>query len=232
MPTDLTGTPTSLGIGTYNVDADAPSGLGFNEAMAQIDALIASRLATPAGILSGEIPVWNGSTWVRSSALGMSPSGVSGYPNDVTKFLHGDGSWQSNEIGYDEITASVFPTATSSVTANTVIAGSAYTFDGKPVIMEFHADNVGVPTGTVGLSIAVGLFEGATLINFANMETPATGSQFTAPFNFKLRFTPTAASHTYSIKAWVTSGTGAVFAGTRAGGGNGPAYLRFTRASS
>lgn len=43
MPTDLTGTPTSLGIGTYNVDNDAPSGLGFNEAMAQIDALLVAR---------------------------------------------------------------------------------------------------------------------------------------------------------------------------------------------
>lgn len=50
MPTDLTGTPTSLGIGTYNVDADAPSGLGFNAAMGQIDALIAARatVASPA----------------------------------------------------------------------------------------------------------------------------------------------------------------------------------------
>lgn len=45
MPTDLTGTPTSLGIGTYNVDVDAPSGLGFNEAMAQINALLSGTNA-------------------------------------------------------------------------------------------------------------------------------------------------------------------------------------------
>lgn len=43
MPTDLTGTPTSQGIGTYNTSVDAPSGLGFNGAMAQIDALFAGR---------------------------------------------------------------------------------------------------------------------------------------------------------------------------------------------
>lgn len=43
MATDLTGTPTSQGIGTYNTSADAPSGLGFNAAMAQIDALFAAR---------------------------------------------------------------------------------------------------------------------------------------------------------------------------------------------
>lgn len=43
MPTDLTGTPTALGIGTFNVDVDAPSGLGFNAAMGQIDALLAAQ---------------------------------------------------------------------------------------------------------------------------------------------------------------------------------------------
>lgn len=43
MATDLTGAPTSQGIGTYNTSADAPSGLGFNAAMAQIDALFAAR---------------------------------------------------------------------------------------------------------------------------------------------------------------------------------------------
>lgn len=50
MPTDLTGTPTTLGIGTYNVTVDAPSGLGFNAAMGQIDTLIGARalLASPA----------------------------------------------------------------------------------------------------------------------------------------------------------------------------------------
>lgn len=63
MPTDLTGTPTSLGIGTFNVDADAPSGLGFNEAMAQIDSLIAARVATPGGIVNGQSLLWNGTSW-------------------------------------------------------------------------------------------------------------------------------------------------------------------------
>lgn len=80
MPTDLTGTPTSLGIGTYNVDADAPSGLGFNEAMAQIDALIAARATKPSGIVSGEGMVWNGTGWDRSSVTKLGTSSLSGYP--------------------------------------------------------------------------------------------------------------------------------------------------------
>lgn len=75
MPTDLTGTPTSLGIGTFNTSNDAPSGLGFNEAMAQIDALVAARVAAPSGIAAGEVPVWNGSTWVRSSTTRINNAG-------------------------------------------------------------------------------------------------------------------------------------------------------------
>lgn len=62
MPADLTGTPTSLGIGTYNTSADAPSGLGFNEAMAQIDALLAARATQAAldnlGTPASYTPVW------------------------------------------------------------------------------------------------------------------------------------------------------------------------------
>ena len=69
MATDATGTPTPLGIPTYNVNADAPSGNGFNAAMAEIDTLISERILSPGGIATGEWAVWNGSTWARSSAV-------------------------------------------------------------------------------------------------------------------------------------------------------------------
>lgn len=114
MPTDLTGTPTSLGIGTYNVDADAPSGLGFNAAMAQIDALIASRIGTPAGITSGEIPVWNGSTWVRSLTQRPGQSSLGTGTPGIATFLRGDGAWQKGAMNllYDTSDAGVvFPAA-------------------------------------------------------------------------------------------------------------------------
>lgn len=69
MATDATGAPTPLGIPKYNPNVDAPSGLGFNAAMDTIDTLIAGRAAKPAGIVSGEVPVWDGTNWVRSSTL-------------------------------------------------------------------------------------------------------------------------------------------------------------------
>ena len=81
---DLSGTPTSLGIGTFNTSVDPPSGLGFNEAMGQIDALIAQRVLKPSGVSAGDVPVWNGTTWVV-------PTGT----RNGSKFLRDDGSWQT-----------------------------------------------------------------------------------------------------------------------------------------
>lgn len=76
MPTDLNGTPTSLGIGTYNTSIDAPSGLGFNEAMAQIDALIAERMKVVGTPTDGQVPMWNDGTgqWEPKSISAGTPT--------------------------------------------------------------------------------------------------------------------------------------------------------------
>lgn len=82
MATDATGTPTSLGIRKYNTSVDAPSGLGFNGAMDDIDALLVARVTKPTGVLTNDVPVWNGTTWVK-------PTGS----HTGTNFLRDDGSW-------------------------------------------------------------------------------------------------------------------------------------------
>jgi hypothetical protein len=53
---DATGTPTALGIPTYNTAADAPSGKGLNAIVAVLDTLITAARGTPvrkAGVLIG-----------------------------------------------------------------------------------------------------------------------------------------------------------------------------------
>lgn len=222
MPTDLTGTPTSLGIGTYNVDADAPSGLGFNAAMGEIDALIAARVATPAGVRVGDVPVWNGTTWGKP---GGTPSS--------TVYLRGDGSWVANEIGYDQITANVGVTSTTSATPTTIIAGSAHTFEGQPVVAEFFTPLAITPAVASGF-LLIGLYESAVLIaQMAQLITTA-GAVMQSSLTGRFRFTPSAGSHTYSIGAWVSSTTGGptIVAGSGTGGAYTPSYLRFTRANS
>ena len=76
MAVDATGTPTALGIPTFLVGTDAPTGNGGNAQMSSIDALIQGRVPIPGGIAAGEVPVWNGSTWVRSSVTGIAPSSI------------------------------------------------------------------------------------------------------------------------------------------------------------
>lgn len=68
MALDATGTPTSPdNIPKYNTAVDPPSGKGFNAAMDQIQVALSARVDKPSGIASGEVSVWNGSAWVRSS---------------------------------------------------------------------------------------------------------------------------------------------------------------------
>ena len=79
--------------------------------MGQIDALIAARdatiaskVASPAGILSGEVPVWNGSAWVRSSATGINT--VNGKNTASVSGANTDLAWTFGvaNIAYAEVT--------------------------------------------------------------------------------------------------------------------------------
>ena len=72
MAQDATGTPTAKGIPKFNTAVDAPSGKGFNAAMDAIDGLLDDYISSPAGIAPGEVPVWNGSAFVRSSVTRIS----------------------------------------------------------------------------------------------------------------------------------------------------------------
>lgn len=93
MATDANGTPTSLGIPKLDTANDAPSGLGINAMMDAIDALIAANPTKPSGIVSGEVPVWNGTTWVRSSVTRINTV----RPQDLAQ----DGAATGNLMAWD-----------------------------------------------------------------------------------------------------------------------------------
>lgn len=94
MATDATGTPTSPdSLPKYLTSADAPSGKGFNAAMDAVQTALSARASKPAGIASGEVPVWNGAAWVRSTTTNIGPTSLGSGTPDATKFLRGDGTW-------------------------------------------------------------------------------------------------------------------------------------------
>lgn len=144
----------------------------------------------------------------------------------------GTGTWvvpPGTELGYDQITANVSVVSTTEATGTTIITCGAHTFDGTPVIAHFFASAVSSPTNPSTFTV-VSLFEGATqigrLCTVLTGATPATQ----APGVGFLRFTPTAASHTYTVTAFASAGTGGVTAGAGGTGTAVPAFIRFTKA--
>ncbi|MDE2098581.1 MAG: hypothetical protein KGL39_15105 [Patescibacteria group bacterium] len=241
MPTDLTGTPTSLGIGTYNVDADAPSGLGFNAAMGQIDTLIGKRTLDPTTKTTNGAMVWTGASWVSqqiadaqvasNAAIQLSKLNI---PNDSTKWARGDGTWaavsQATELVYVEFTASVSLAATTEASATTVVTASAYTFDGAtPVMIEFFAPAANTPVNS-GLWCV--LYDGATSLGeMAFVGDPSTAYGNSSPLIGKRRLTPSAASHTYSVRSYTSLSGGQILAGAGGAGNYVPGYIRITKAA-
>lgn len=131
------------------------------------------------------------------------------------------------EYGYDQITADVTVSSTTEAAGTTVISCAAHTFDGSAVVAEFFS-----PSILTGLAdgVTVLLFEGATQIGrLCHTQVGASTSQ--SPGVGKLRFTPSAASHTYTvtaIRAGANSGT--IKAGASGTGVFVPTYIRFTKA--
>lgn len=99
MATDATGTPTPLGIPTFNVNADAPSGNGFNAAMAAIDALIqsTSALVAPVGSVTAFAGASAPSGWLLADGSAVSRTTYSAlYAAISTTYGSGDGSTTFN----------------------------------------------------------------------------------------------------------------------------------------
>ena len=136
------------------------------------------------------------------------------------------------EIGYDQITSGVSIVSTAEATPTTVITCAAHTFDGAAVMLEFFAPSAVTPQ-VAGADLVINLWEGASnLGRLVELQTDsATNTQLVGVVG-RFRFTPTAASHTYLIQAWVTSTTGSPNIGAGAGGVGVfvPAFARFTKA--
>ncbi len=165
-----------------------------------------------------EVLTYNGSEWVNAVATGG-----------------GGGGGNAIELDYVQITSNVSPTATTEATANTVVTGSAVTYDGStPVVLEFFSETVR-PTATGGASLSLYLYDGSSSIGRIGLlsnPAPSGSNVLGVPVHIKRRLTPSAASHTYSIRAAVSSGTGLISAG--AGGSTAvmPAFIRITAATS
>lgn len=130
-----------------------------------------------------------------------------------------------SEIGYDQITSPVTVSSATEATGTTVITCAAHAFDGNPVMVEFFAPYVQPASGDF---VQISLFEGATQIGrIAQTDSGAAGTDFPSPG--RLRFTPTAGSHTYTVTARRSGADGTIGAGPGGTGEYVPAFIRFTK---
>lgn len=92
MAVDATGTPTSLGIPTYNTPSDKPSGQGFNAAMAVLDTLLITANKTPVTKAGSAVGTRRGINFIEGSGIALTVADNSGSDRvDVTVAVSGSG---------------------------------------------------------------------------------------------------------------------------------------------
>jgi hypothetical protein len=143
---------------------------------------------------------------------------------------HVDNMTFLEEVGYAQITSDVTVTATSEATATAVVSLAAITYEAVPHMIEFFAPDARPNTGAAGQNITFALFDSTTAVIgvWGRIATPAASGNL-VPVHLGYRFTPTAASHTYNVKCWVSVTSGLVQAGAGGSATHGPAWLRITR---
>jgi len=134
------------------------------------------------------------------------------------------------ELDYVEWTGVVSPTATTEGTANTIVTGSSVAYDGSTIVMiQFFAPFLRPDAAAASRTLSVWLYEdGASIGQIGHAVTSANTSD-AKPADCWRRLTPTATSHTYSIRCSVSAGTGRLEAGTGGLGNFTPGFIRITR---
>lgn len=142
----------------------------------------------------------------------------------------GGGGTQGTEIGYDQITAGVSISSTTESSPTTIISCAAHTFDGAAVLLDVFIPQISTPNVQSAYTCIV-LFEGSTQIGRLGLALTPAAIAMQQVFCAAYRFTPSAASHTYTIGGFVSinSGSPGITAGAGGTGTSLPAFARFTK---
>lgn len=153
----------------------------------------------------------------------------------LDKVLQGDGTDVVSkyppgyEFDYVEFTSPVSITATTEATANTVVTANAVSYDGSQIVLIEFQCTYTQPSGTNALQFV--LYDGSSSIGLIGFSAPSAGSTGFPPQRMARRLTPSAAAHTYSIRALTGGGTAVVGAGAGGSGAYMPGFIRQTKVS-
>jgi hypothetical protein len=130
------------------------------------------------------------------------------------------------EIDFVSTTASLTVSSTTEATAQAFVTGNAKTYDGVTTVMvEFFACNARTASA-VNSSLTCWLYDGASSIGQISFQSVVAATGNNVPVFAVRRLTPSAASHTYSIRASVNNTTGLIGAGAGGSGNTSPGYIR------
>lgn len=213
-----------------------------------------AAIPAPASSASGEVAVYNGSSWVRSSVTKIATGQFAGIKNaDVdaaAAIVYSKLSVAAGDIPVSKLVAGnagqfiggttpayAYPPGYEidyvTVTSNTNVTGAtAATADNIITGTTVSYDGTAVyiemfcPQVTRGTNwLKYVLYDGSTQIG----DVCAIGFSVQVGYG-KVKVTPTAANHTYNFRAYVDAGTGVINAGTGAAGSLYPAFIRVTKA--
>lgn len=135
-------------------------------------------------------------------------------------------------LDYAQVTAGLTVTATTDATADTFITGNPVAYDGATVILvQFYTSLAQIAIATAQ-NIVMNLYDGATdLGRIGNIQTVGNANAAGGTVYGARRLTPSAATHTYSIRSWKTTGGATASLAALAGGvaTTMPAFLLITK---
>jgi hypothetical protein len=134
-----------------------------------------------------------------------------------------------NQMGYEvarqTLISNVNVTATVEASANTIVTLPAKTYLATPHLIEVFFCRLDAGSGSAHMQIL--LFDGSTSLGWL---TSVGGGTQQPGFKAEHLLTPTAASHTYSVRGVLSaSGTGIVRAGSGGAGTYLPGFIRISR---
>lgn len=130
------------------------------------------------------------------------------------------------ELDYVERTSDLTVTATAAASAQAWIDGNAILLDGNLRIkIECWASLASISTGQV---IVFELYDGGTDLGVIGQIGDTSNAALQATVKGERFLTPSAASHTFHVKAWKTGGTAVISGGSGGGGLHLPAFYRVT----
>lgn len=134
-----------------------------------------------------------------------------------------------HQFDYAQVASGTNLTNTSAATAHTLITGASVAYDGATeILIEAYAYAVQTPASLAGASRITLWEDGTDLGRLGDFVTPAAAAM-QAPLRAAMKRTPSAASHTYSIRGYVDTGTGIFRAGAGGAGAATPAFMRITK---